>query len=81
MTQEAKIIHMETEKILFSCSLDKLEELYSYAKLLEENEIEFQIQIPNTSETLIDALGKSPEEIEKFRKSTQEELDDHSGVE
>lgn len=64
-------------QILFETTIEKIDEAYQYAAILEAEGLSIQLIAPAVSETLINSLGASKEEILIYQKSTSNEIDDH----
>ena len=55
-----------------------MEEAYAFATQMEEAGLDIQIVAPGLTETLIQSLGASQEEIESYKQELQEEIDGHN---
>lgn len=62
---------------LFSCSVENIEQAYSFAKEMESLGIEVYIQAPSLPETLALELGSEKELIQKLKQEIQEEITSH----
>jgi hypothetical protein len=67
--------------ILFSCTIDQLDEAYHQAKHFEEMGLDIEIDSPSITETLASSLGKTGKELKDFRNSVNHELEDHDCLE
>ena len=74
-----KVIDVATEQVLFECALKDSEEAYVYAAQMEEMGLDVKVVDPTLSETLTSALGLSNEEVAKYEKSMEEELEHQEG--
>ena len=77
MDSEVKIIHTESEEILFSCSLAEVDQAYKRFAEYEEMGLEVKLIVPTTAETLVNQLDVSEEDKKRFRESLSEEIDSH----
>lgn len=76
---QARVIDELSGNILFSCSLEKHEQAYLFAKQMEELGIRVQLQVPSITDTLAHNLGVKNEALESYQSSVEEELHHHDG--
>ena len=74
---KVKIIHEESQEVLFECDIVEVDLAYKMFAEYEEMGLEVKLIVPSTAETLIDHLSVSEEDKETFRKSLAEEIDSH----
>ena len=74
-----RVIDIQTEQILFECSMDDSEKAYEYAARMEEMGLDVKVDAPTLGDTLSQSLGLSKEAQETYRQSMQEELEEHEG--
>ncbi len=58
-------------------SLEKINEAYSFAAMMEEEGLDIEVVAPGLAETLIKSLGADDHEIEEYKKSLDEEVESH----
>ncbi len=58
--------------------MDKIQDAYSFAAMMEEEGLDIEIIAPGLSETLIGSLGATHEEIAEHKKSLDEEITSHN---
>ena len=78
MSSVVKIIHIDSEEVLFTCTLDEVEKAYRMFDEYEKMGLEVKLIVPSTPETLIDQLSVTDEEKEVYRKSLHDEIDSHN---
>ena len=77
MSNQVRVIDNISGTILFETSIEKIDEAYSFAALMEEEGLDIKIDAPGLAETLIQSLGADDLEISEFKKSMDNELADH----
>jgi hypothetical protein len=77
MSNHVKVIDKLSGTTLFETSLEKIEEAYSFAALMEEQGLEITISAPGLAETLINSLGAQQDELDEFKQSLVEEMESH----
>ena len=77
MSNQVKVIDKLSGTTLFETTLEKIEDAYSFATKMEEEGLDITIVAPGLAETLINSLGAKQDEIEEFKKSLVEEIEDH----
>ncbi len=80
MSNLVKIIDQLSNTILFECPMNDLEIAYRKAHEYEEMGLDIQIIAPGLAETLVLSLGATSEEIENYKKSLSDEIDDHDDL-
>ena len=78
MSSIVKIIHTESEEVLFSCPLEEVEKAYRMFDEYEKMGLEVELIVPSTPETLINQLNVSDEDRKNFQKSLDAEIDSHN---
>lgn len=78
-TLKIQVRDVQTEQVLFECSLSEAEKAYAHAAELEEMGLDVKVVDPTLSETLTSALGLSVEQVRKYEESMIEEMEDHDG--
>ncbi len=58
--------------------MDKIQDAYSFAALMEEEGLDIKIEAPGLSETLISSLGATSEEIAQYRQGLDSEISSHN---
>lgn len=77
MSNQVKVIDILSNTTLFETSIDKIEDAYAYAAQMEEFGLDLKIVAPGLAETLIQSLGATEEELQTYRQSLIDEIDDH----
>jgi hypothetical protein len=70
------VIEVNSQQVLFSCSLEEKEKAYAFAKSLED-ELEVEVREPSIMDSLSHALGLSVADNEKLLNSAQDEIEHH----
>lgn len=58
--------------------MEKIQDAYSFAALMEEEGLDIKIEAPGLSETLISSLGATKEEIAQYRQGLDSEISSHN---
>ena len=77
MSNLVRVIDLISGTTLFETTIEKMEDAYAFAAQMEEVGLDIEIQAPGLAETLIKSLGAGEKEINKFKQSLQDEIDDH----
>ena len=77
MSNQVRVIDNISGATLFETSIEKIEDAYSFAAMMEEVGLDIKIEAPGLSETLIKALGANESEIADYKKSMDEEIEGH----
>jgi hypothetical protein len=72
-----RVIDVQTEQVLFECSLDQSEQAYEYAASLEDMGLDVKVVNPTLSQTLTNSLGLSQTEVAAFEESMDHEIHEH----
>lgn len=64
-------------QVLFSCDITEMDKAFQFARQMEEMDVEVKVMVPSLPETLINALGSTPEDQEMLKESIDKELNDH----
>ena len=57
--------------------MDLISDAYDYATKMEEMGLDIEVIAPGLAETLITALGANTREINEYKQSLQDEIDEH----
>jgi hypothetical protein len=77
MSNQVRVIDNLSGSTLFLTSLEKIADAYSFATMMEEAGLDIKIDAPGLTETLIQSLGANESEITNYKKSMDDELEDH----
>jgi hypothetical protein len=77
MSNQVRVIDSLSKTVLFETSMDKISDAYSFATQMEEAGLDIEVIAPSLAETLIQSLGASDLEINKYKQSMQDEIDEH----
>lgn len=78
MSNQVRVIDVLSGTTLFSTTVEKIEDAYTFAAQMEEAGLDIQILAPGLTETLIQSLGASQEDIENYKQEMQDEIDGHN---
>lgn len=78
MSNLVRVIDNISGSTLFETTVEKISEAYSFATLMEEAGLDIMIDAPGLAETLIQSLGADDAEIAEYKKSMDNEIDDHN---
>lgn len=70
---------VQTQQILFECTITEAEQAYKFAAEMEEIGLDLEVINPTLSETLSSSLGLSREAQEEYKQSMEEEMEHHEG--
>ncbi|HLW57973.1 MAG TPA: hypothetical protein VKY27_11330 [Bacteriovoracaceae bacterium] len=74
-----QVLEQNSGSILQEFDLDQMDQAYALAFSLEEMGLDIQILNPTLSDTLSHSLGLSEEEIQAYKDSLIEEIEEHEG--
>lgn len=77
MSNQVRVIDNISGTVLFETSIEKIGEAYSFAAMMEDEGLDINIEAPGLAETLIQSLGAGETEIAEYKKSMDDELEDH----
>lgn len=77
MSNLVRVIDNISGSTLFETTVEKISEAYSFAAMMEEAGLDIMIDAPGLAETLIQSLGADDAEIAEYRKSMDNEIEDH----
>lgn len=78
MSNLVRVIDNLSGSTLMETTMDKIQDAYSFAAMMEEEGLDIKIEAPSLSETLIASLGASEEEITKYKNGLEEEINSHN---
>lgn len=58
--------------------MEKIQDAYSFAAMMEDEGLDIRIDAPGLSETLISSLGATSEEIAEYRQGLEDEISSHN---
>lgn len=74
---QVRVIDSISGTVLFETSIEKMADAYAFATQMEEAGLDIEIKAPGLAETLIKSLGADEEEINQYKQSLQDEIDEH----
>lgn len=74
---QVRVIDSISGTVLFETSIEKMSDAYAFATQMEEAGLDIEIKAPGLAETLIKSLGADEEEINQYKQSLQDEIDEH----
>jgi tRNA A-37 threonylcarbamoyl transferase component Bud32 len=74
-----KVIDVQTEQVLFECSIEHAEKAHQFAAEMEEMGLDLKVLTPTMTDTLSHSLGLSREAHEAYKQSLEEEMEHHEG--
>ena len=77
MSNKVRVIDNISELVLFETSIEQISSAYSFATMMEKEGLDIRIDAPGLAETLIESLGADEVEIAKYKKSMDNEIDEH----
>ncbi len=77
MSNLVRVIDNLSGTTLFETSLEKLDEAYAFAALMEKEGLDIKIVAPGLPETLITTLGADDQEIGEYKKGLDSEIASH----
>lgn len=78
MSNTVRVIDNISGSTLFETSLEKINDAYSFAALMEKEGLDIAIDAPGVTETLIVSLGANDQEIADYKKSMDDETESHN---
>ncbi len=70
---------VQTQQVLFECTITESEKAWQFAAEMEEMGLDIEVISPTLSETLSNSLGLTPEELQAYKESMEEEMENHAG--
>ena len=77
MSNLVRVIDLISGTTLFETTIEKMSDAYAFATTMEEAGLDIEIKAPGLAETLIKSLGADEAEINEYKQSLQDEIDDH----
>ncbi|MFA6236543.1 MAG: hypothetical protein WC635_04370 [Bacteriovorax sp.] len=77
MSNSVRVIDNISGSVLFETTIEKISEAYGFAAMMEEAGLDIKIDSPGLAETLIKSLGANEAEIEEYKQSMDNEIEDH----
>ena len=77
MSNQVRVIDSLSKTVLFETSMEKISDAYDYATKMEEMGLDIEVVAPGLAETLIQSLGATSKEIDEYKQSLQDEIDEH----
>ena len=77
MSNKVRVIDNISELVLFETSIEQISSAYSFATMMEKEGLDIRIDAPSLAETLIESLGADEVEIAEYKKSMDNEIDEH----
>jgi hypothetical protein len=74
---QVRVIDSISGTVLFETSIEKMSDAYAFATQMEEAGLDIEIKAPGLAETLIKSLGADEAEINQYKQSLQDEIDEH----
>ena len=74
-----RVLDQQTGQTLFECSIQEGEKAYQFAAEMEEMGLDIKVEVPTLTETLSQSLGLSREQVEAYKRSMDEEIEQHEG--
>jgi hypothetical protein len=74
---QVRVIDSISGTVLFETSIEKMADAYAFATQMEEAGLDIEIKAPGLAETLIKSLGADEAEINQYKQSLQDEIDEH----
>lgn len=74
---QVRVIDSISGTTLFETSIEKMADAYAFATQMEEAGLDIEIKAPGLAETLIKSLGADEAEINQYKQSLQDEIDEH----
>ncbi len=70
---------VQTQQVLFECTITESEKAWQFAAEMEEMGLDIEVISPTLSETLSNSLGLTQEELQAYKESMEEEMENHAG--
>lgn len=77
MSNQVRVIDSISGTTLFETSIEKIADAYTFATQMEEAGLDIEVVAPGLAETLIRSLGACDQEINEYKQTLQEEIDNH----
>jgi len=77
MSNQVRVIDSLSGTTLFETTIEKMADAYAFATMMEEAGLDIEIKAPGLAETLIKSLGADEAEINQYKQSLQDEIDEH----
>ena len=77
MSNQVRVIDLLSGTTLFETTMEKISDAYSFAVQMEEAGLDIEVLAPGLAETLITSLGASTHEVNEYKQSLQDEIDEH----
>ena len=77
MSNKVRVIDNISDLVLFETSIEQISSAYSFATMMEKEGLDIRIDAPSLAETLIESLGADEVEIAEYKKSMDNEIDEH----
>lgn len=74
---QVRVIDSISGTTLFETTIEKMADAYAFATQMEEAGLDIEIKAPGLAETLIMSLGAGEAEINQYKQSLQDEIDEH----
>lgn len=74
---QVRVIDSISGTTLFETTIEKMADAYAFATQMEEAGLDIEIKAPGLAETLIKSLGADETEINQYKQSLQDEIDEH----
>lgn len=78
MSNLVRVIDNLSGSTLMETTMEKIQDAYSFAAMMEEEGLDIKIVAPGLSESLISSLGASSEEIAAYKKGLDDEISSHN---
>lgn len=79
VTPKVLVIDVETQQVLFECSVKESEKAYQFAASMENLGLEVKVISPTLAQTLSSSLGLSREDVATYEQSLEDEMEGHEG--
>ncbi len=77
MSNQVRVIDNISGTTLLETTLESIGDAYAFAAQLEAEGLDIRIEAPGLTETLIASLGANDQEIAEYKKSLDQEIEDH----
>ncbi|HXH75770.1 MAG TPA: hypothetical protein VNJ08_12425 [Bacteriovoracaceae bacterium] len=74
-----RVVDVQSGQTLFECSLEDSDNAYKFAAQMEEMGLDIKVVSPTLTDTLSSSLGLSAQQTDEYRKSLDEEMEQHEG--
>lgn len=76
---KVQVKDIQSDEVLYECSIEELESAYKRAGELEEMGLDVKVIAPSITQTLTNTLGLNHDEEEEYQNSVVAEMEDHDG--